>query len=240
MSTVRRVLLPLVPLTVVLACKAGPEPHPPVAAPQEAAEPGESMPPMDEHFVKAGDIKLAVINGDLAAAKTPAEWMTNSLDSGEVPVKWRAYVPPVKRAAEAVMKAEDLTAAAKGTAEMARACGACHVAMEIEIGTSTMRDPSGGEGEGAHMDRHQWAVDRMYEGLIGPSDEAWSSGAAALMEAPLHSDADASKEVADLAGRVHALGASAKDQTDPQQRAGHYAELIGTCATCHELVGGGK
>ena len=40
--------------------------------------------------------------------------------------------------------------------------------------------PPGGSGAEAEMALHVWASERMWNGLVGPDDFAWSSGASAL------------------------------------------------------------
>ena len=74
------------------------------------------------------------------------------------------------------------------------------------------------------MLRHQWAMDRMWEGLMAPSDERFLAGASAFAEAPLEPSSvvpnptvsDALRPIAD---RAHALGRNAAARDD-RRRAG--------------------
>jgi hypothetical protein len=92
------------------------------------------------------------------------------------------------------------------------------------------------------MIRHLWAADRMWEGLVGPSDEAWTAGAQALDRdwaegrSLIRAAADSEATVG-LIGRIRALGHEALDTRVPKARAAVYAELLRTCNGCHDSTG---
>ncbi len=219
-------------------CKASSNPVPPVSD----TDPGHPElgryvpPPMEVHFVTANDMQRAIMHGDLEAAKSHARWIVENTVNDHLPVRWRPNVPPITKAARGVMNAPDLVSAAASAGEMAAACGHCHRQMGMPLTFAAKDAPPGPWDQRSHMKRHQWAADRLWEGLVGPSDESWRRGAKALLETPLLRDADRVSGPNDkqaLADRVHALGSSAISTTDPAQRAGLYGELLGTCATCH-------
>jgi cytochrome c553 len=87
------------------------------------------------------------------------------------------------------------------------------------------------------MDRHAWAADRMWEGLIAPSDAAWHEGVSELAtvpsKAPKEQPALAPEFVRELR-EVRALGAEARRAHDASGRAALYARVLTTCAGCHE------
>jgi hypothetical protein len=139
-----------------------------------------------------------------------------------------------------VVGATDLETAAKGLANLGNACGKCHAQMGIQMELSAKDPPPEAEDAQSHMQRHQWAVRRMWDGLIAPSDEAWKAGARLLQEAPLtvaSGTASEAKEGQGIADQVHGLGSAALAQTVPDERAATYAALIYTCSKCHS--GGG-
>ena len=95
---------------------------------------------------------------------------------------------------------------------------------------------------GDRMKRHMWATERLWEGIYGPSDEAWKAGAAALELDPFPK-----KELSK--GGVHALSSAARfskhakhvgDRKTGEQRAKLYASLLATCSPCHDAMGVGK
>lgn len=220
---------------LLAACQPDKASNPPVVA-QEEANPYAEPVPMREHFEKGLALERALIDGDLEAARGPARWLESWTVGDEVSLEGRAHVTAIKAAAKDVVEATEVRAAAMALGEMARHCGACHQDAGVGI-AFTEDDQIEGESTWAHMARHEWAADRLWEGLVGPSDAAWERGATELAEAPLHGPSeDVSAEVQALANRVHGIGASAASQRDPQERAGHFGELLTTCAECHGQV----
>lgn len=219
---------------LAVACKS--TATPPVSQPTDPESPPAAV-PMAEHFIKVSVIKDAVIQGDLAATKDPAQWLLDNVVAEELPVRWRPHVPPVRRAAKQVIDANDLETAAAATGELAAACGACHADIGVQLAPTDANDPLKDDTAFAQMGRHAWAADRMWDGLIGPSDAAWNKGASMLSEAALHGDA-APKEVAGLAVYVRQLGEKGAAEPELDKRAEHYSKLIETCATCHQQLKG--
>jgi hypothetical protein len=117
--------------------------------------------------------------------------------------------------------------------------------VELEFGFDTR--PADWADTNTHMQRHQWAADRLWEGLIGPSDIAWNRGTDMLVDVPLH-PADVMDETTNgtdsdvidkIAHRVHLLGGQGTNVRTPDARSELYAELLGLCADCHSRVGRG-
>lgn len=125
---------------------------------------------------------------------------------------------------------------------MGAACGHCHAALAANV-TFTGKSPEGEESSVlARMARHVWADERMWEGLIGPSDVAWEADVAALQEAPLHpemlaEDRSPPAEVVRLADEVHALGQRGRTTAGTERRARLYGEFLATCDGCHSRLG---
>ena len=92
------------------------------------------------------------------------------------------------------------------------------------------------------MVRHIWAADRMWEGLIGPSDEAWAAGSSALLaEWPglddLPGEAGGSGGARNYVPQLQDLAKRSVSARDREDRASLYGELLGTCFGCHRAVG---
>ena len=123
------------------------------------------------------------------------------------------------------------------------ACQNCNFAWKITLELGYDQKPPAWSDMESHMQRHQWAIDRLWEGLIGPSDAAWSRGIRMLAEAPLHGTEATWDEPAaagdELARRVHELGREAATALLPPARAAVYGEVLGVCADCHTRTGGG-
>lgn len=200
---------------------------------------------MRDHFFKATEMQVAVINGDLAAVREPAEWMAEHVNSAAMPKEWVTHAEAMHKAARRAADAEDIATAAQATASMGAVCGNCHQALEAEVGFAVESAPPEGEGAAAHMARHAWASGRMWEGLVAPSGVVWDAGAEVLSEAPLapadlEVDLEVLSEVSELEGEVHTLGAEAVGLAGQKERAQVYGTFLATCAACHDKTGKGR
>jgi cytochrome c553 len=216
---------------------------------QEAGEQDESevAAHMHEHLTRITTIKASIIMDELDGVREPATWLAEHESVAGLPANYEPYVELMRMYARQVVAAPDLKSAADSVSKMARNCGNCHLtnAVELEFGFDTR--PAEWADTVTHMQRHQWAADRLWEGLIGPSDIAWNRGTDMLVDVPLHpADVmDASTNGTDtdvidkIAHRVHLLGGQGTNVRTPDARSELYAELLGLCADCHSRVGGG-
>ncbi len=196
---------------------------------------------MKDHFTQANAVRDAVIDGDLQKMHAPATWLAEHKLSDILPEEWKPHIADMQNAGQLALDAADVEAAATAVADMARACGGCH--EKLSGPTFTGESPAGEESSVvADMKRHRWAADRMWEGLVGPSDTAWRAGVDALVDAPLHAEAMADdktlpKEVFDLAQQAHNIGEKGGTTTDAEARAVLYAEYVSACSGCHTQLG---
>jgi cytochrome c553 len=191
---------------------------------------------MKEHFSQVNAMKAAVVRGEVAEFRVAAELLATRQLSGDVASQWKVHLQTMQNAAGVGRDASDIEAASTALGGVGRACASCHRALggpKVEVGTP----PAEGSGVNLHMVRHQWAVDRMWEGLMGPSDEAWLKGSEALGDAPLRRSGivkgkTVTEHIAVLAKETHALANRAR--TAPvDERGKHYGALLATCASCH-------
>ena len=94
-----------------------------------------------------------------------------------------------------------------------------------------------GDGIVAHMARHPWAVDRLWQGLFAADEAAWNTGIASLAEDVPVADAtvptDREAAVAAMTKLIHDREAAAKEATTWGDRGALFGELVATCADCH-------
>jgi hypothetical protein len=86
------------------------------------------------------------------------------------------------------------------------------------------------------MFRHAWAVERLWEGLTAPSDNAWQAGAAALVHAPSvapQTRPSLPPAIIETLSLVRRLGEKASNAENSTARERVYGELLVTCAQCH-------
>lgn len=202
---------------------------------------------MHEHLTRITEIKTQIISGNLPGVHEPAIWLAEHESATGLPENFEPYVEQMRNHARQVVEAADLDTAAVAVSNMARTCGNCHLVNGIRIAFSYDRTPPDWSDTRTHMRRHLWAADRLWEGLIGPSDRAWGRGTDMLVDVPLSPinvmdgttgtfDAAAIDEIA---RRVHVLGGQGTNTRTPDARAALYADLLGLCARCHSMLESG-
>lgn len=212
----------------------------------EAAETGNAAPEgldeaMKEHFVQAVQIKQAVIDGDLDAVAEPARWLAEDLDAESLPKPWKPYLDAMQASAKKAGEAEDLPTAALAAGELVGACADCHATTGKGPTFGEPGKVPQGEDTTARMLRHQWAADRMWEGIVSNSETHWKLGTHAISEkppepCPIPGDDILPKDILDLREKIYELGPKAAEAKDRTTRTKLYGEYLQTCAGCH--VGG--
>ena len=197
---------------------------------------------MQEHFTQAKAIQEAVIDGDLEGLRSAAQWVADHQVAEGLPEGWEPYITEMQSAARQALEATDVSTAATAAATIAKNCGSCHLEVGarplLVLGTEPPQDPA----TVPHMLGHLWGADRMWEGLIVPSDVSWANGVAPLAGDPLQPEslsdhAEYTEDLRALAIRVHELAAAGRDAEGQEDRAAIYGEFIATCAACHQMLG---
>ena len=152
---------------------------------------------------------------------------------------WLPHVARIQETARLTANARTLDLAAVGVATMARGCGACHAASGRgpEV-AAAIEEPQSQDSTSlaARMGQHMWAAKRLWEGLVGPSDDAWNAGASTLAristDVPTH-DPQLSAAFVFALLETQSLGQSALEATSQDDRASVYGVLLAKCAACH-------
>ncbi len=235
--------LPVLALVLLVGC---PSPDAPLkaAAPTPADAPALPTPPgtavrMLGHFEESVAIRDAVIAGELSDVRPPAARLAEAVGMDPLPAAWQSHVRANSQFAAEAVAAKDIASAAQAAAGLARTCGECHAAVgggpTFVPGEAPKANPADPKSQ---MASHQWAADRMWQGLVGHSDGAWRAGATALTNAPLCIDAitadvELPDDVKALGDRIHGLGTRALSTPEWPGRAQIYGEFITACAACH-------
>lgn len=255
--------------TVVLAaCPEGP----PVRSalqlrgPDEGPAPVASEPPavtpedralaeqMHERFAWVSAIQEVTIQGDVAEARALAQEFAGLLSAPQepaLPAAWLPHVDALRGELEGLEHADDLRDAGASVARLALLCSRCHEATEATVDLPQMPHPAQGGSLQDAMHGHQWAVDRMWEGIIVPSDEHWIRGTtmfvalpgcqAALGTAGVEPDGrtrSATPQARDsdaqaLCSHAQSLARRGMVARSREGRATLYGRLLATCAGCH-------
>jgi cytochrome c556 len=199
-------------------------------------------PRMADHFANVGLLYGAAAAGDLVAVHAQARLLLERETGAGMPAKAQPYVEELRTFAGLASRAPDHQSGASAVARVGAACGSCHKALKRAVAYDTVTGPPEGDNPvETRMIRHQWAAERLWDGLVGPSDASWQTGAAVLRDAPMYTDeltedVEQYAAVTKLAWRVHETGALANTVTDQTRRAELYGTLLATCATCHDLL----
>lgn len=193
--------------------------------------------PMQQHWLAGKALHEAMADGDLTAARRAAAAIAEVDEIPGLLLEHGPYLQRMRDEAGAVAEAEKFDEAALATGRMAARCGDCHIrggyGPTFE-GSSVA--PSGANGNVRHMTGHVWAMDRMWEGMIGPSIDRWKAGARVLADQPI-SAMGMSPDVGLMAARVHELGSLALADENSQVRGERFGEILINCAGCHAELG---
>lgn len=200
----------------------------------------EMVAAMEAHYSSTILAHDALIQGDLSEFRAQlAETSAHELPANS-PELWKPFETQLRDAATKAVEATNLSKAAKTMAEVVLACGACHQG----VGTGPIYPaPAPRDGDNPvqqSMLEHQWATERLWEGITGPWDNAWERGSAALAETRVFSDLE-SAEARDESllvreAALRSLGEDAKTTSNPRDRAELYGRLLATCGDCHQAM----
>ena len=247
MRTVRKgIVLPLVVVAcTVMACQqssptSGPKSHP-VAPPPPPAKPADTfhlsdkVALMERHYIAAIAAHDALIRGDTAAMRRHLAELSAQALPANAPDSWKPLHAQMRKAATSGQQ-DDPSAA---MAWVVNACGQCHQAFDQGPRYRKPLAPKGETQLQTDMLRHQWATERLWEGVTKPWDDAWIRGAAAMAKVNVFSqykgvvsDALRSQEAT-----LRRLGVEAGHTQGLAGRARLYGSMLATCAGCHLSVG---
>ncbi len=190
------------------------------------------------HFGLSVEVRASVLMGDLDAARVAARRVESHPTPSESPPELLPYLNATRRAAGRVAAATTISDAATAAAEMARSCGACHTAGSVGP-RFVLGPPPEQPTDLGHPRKQLWAVVRLWQGLVAPSDSAWSLGARTLAELPLDASTLARlggppADAPALAARMRSLVEQAGSRRDPYSRAEVVAGFLTTCGECHQ------
>jgi cytochrome c553 len=186
---------------------------------------------MHENFSLLRPIELLLVHNKLDDARSLARMIAEAPDEpGLEPFAKRAAA--VRERAAAVADAPSVDEACRRAARMAAACADCHAEAGVLPEFSPPPPvPADAATVKARMARHVWATDRLWEGIVGESDDSWRAGLDVLAATPLPwSVADADRQAL---GRGLQQSAKAARIAPASDRPRLYGELLVTCAACH-------
>lgn len=197
---------------------------------------------MQSHYQRVGVVQSSVVVGDLAQAKDAARWVAEHERLESVPQNAMTYVEQMQAAAGEVAQAGTTPEAALATARMGATCGNCHRATNAGYRVAVITQPEQSPSAATtRMLGHFWAADRLWDGLVVPSDTSWTAGARVLAdparyESLLNAPSARQADVLTLATQLRTLGTRAMAASGQAERSTIYGEMLATCNGCHQLL----
>ncbi len=195
---------------------------------------------MDTHYEIAIRAHEALLHAELEDFRSQLALLAKQELPSESPREWLPLYEALQAAASAGTEARDIDSAASAFAPVVLACGNCHSTLG-EGPAYRDSTPSAGSNalQNAMLD-HEWAAERLWEGVTGPSDNAWQRGADALAATDIFGDQGEavliSEFVRERDRHLHELAESAKIASALDERADLYARMLSTCGECHQAI----
>lgn len=215
-------------LVWLTACAARPQPF----------EGSPSRGQMLSHFDLALEARDLAILGEVEEFRHVVDDLDRLAPARDLPAEVILQLGPMRWEAREAARARTTEEAATGAARIALTCGQCHQANEVGLGDRfTLGGPPPPGSAARHMAGLAWASRLMWDGLIGPSDRTWFTGAEGLVELGTLPEgmgrAVDPNEVDEATERLRTLGRQATDIRTAEERAEILGDVWATCAGCH-------
>lgn len=194
------------------------------------------------HFALAMDLRIFIVNGDLERLRITGEELSVTEETWGMPPGSEPYVEMVRTAALRAAEAVDMETASRAVADVALACGACHLANQTTLGdrfqvaAPLLTDPAT-----RHTNFLSWVSRLLWDGVLGPSEAMWHTGAGALAAGegvpPPRASFVPQDEILRRAEILKDLGVEAVVAPDAEARARILADVWLECAGCHTQAG---
>lgn len=225
-----------------LGCKDEPAPLQPPSEPEPAATgssteltESDKVKLMEQHYELAIVAHDQLIRGNLREFRSKLSSLAAEELPSHAPSNWTARHQLMRDAAKRAADADDVEAAGRGMASVLQACGTCH---SVHVQGPIYGKPEAPKGTNplkTKMLNHQWATERLWEGVTGPRDDSWARGAKALAETQTFADDDqVAASLRELESALRAQGKEATKVTNLPKRAELYGRLLAGCAKCHD------
>jgi mono/diheme cytochrome c family protein len=193
---------------------------------------------MISHFDLALEARGAALWGDVAEFRRFADQLAQLEPARDLPAEIILQLGPMRWEAREGAKVSTPQAATVAAARIAQTCGECHQANDVGLGERfTLGGPPPEGSPARHMAGLAWASRLLWDGLVGPSDRTWFTGAEGLIELgvlPEGLPASLPRDEVDAAGvRLRELGRRATASRDTESRVALLGEIWTTCAGCH-------
>ncbi|MFT5682939.1 MAG: hypothetical protein ACI8RZ_003863 [Myxococcota bacterium] len=193
---------------------------------------------MAAHSLAAQTAREAIIVGDLDAANAAGQQVADRWPLEHLPDTARVDEVVLVQNAQALAEASSIEGAAAAFGRMSVACGSCHAAQGASPSLPAPAPPPQSEAINEQMQRYHWAAERMWQGLVLPSQDALDEARAALAGSTAFSP-EWSLDTLHLPADVLAAALSDIGSSPGTNPGSDYGMLLMTCAACHYYSPGG-
>jgi cytochrome c556 len=191
---------------------------------------------MHRQLSRVMDIQTGVVLGDMERARSAGAWIATREEQAGFSATTDAHQAEIRGYAALIAQSRDPSTVADRVGHLGAACGSCHQETGGGPHFVVAGPPTVGTTQAGTMVLHLWAADRMWDGLIGPSTDAWMAGTAALSQAwqqagPAFFAAEGTGFLGEA--QIHRIAEAAEGATTQEDRAAIYGELLSTCNGCH-------
>lgn len=194
----------------------------------------EMVSAMEEHYTLAIRAHDALIRGEIDAAKSHLSALSAATLPERAPEAWSALHGSLKTAAAGAARADDLPSVARGLAAVAETCGDCHTALGRGPNYPAPAPPDAVDLP-EQMRAHQFATERLWEGITGRWEYGWLRGTE-LLAASAVFRGEISPELSGLEADLRTAATLAGAAATPHDRAIRYGEILAMCAVCHRAA----
>jgi cytochrome c553 len=151
---------------------------------------------------------------------------------------WARQLALVRKRATELAAATFVDDACMRAARLAEACATCHLETDAVARFAQVPElPADQPTIEARMQRHRWAADRLWEGMIGYADQPWRAGLDVLAETPLPFGVIGEQRIM-IGRRLQVIADEARRRPTAERdslaaRTETYGEILATCAGCH-------
>lgn len=237
-----RTIVALIAASAALAgCPRASRPVPPDPVAEPLMEPAtERVVFMHVMLDRADRARQHLIAGEVGEARIRAKEMPVDDEPPWVPTAWEPLVGQAYDSVRALQTAETLPAAAEAASQLAVSCGTCHEQAGVQAQVRGVLAPGERTAEGTRMERHLWAADWMWAGLVSADPRLYDLGASLFLVdsmPPLPEAAAGRADLEAMVARVDSVAVHARNAETWPDRATRYGELVTTCAACHLALG---
>lgn len=183
---------------------------------------------MERHYTAAIAAHDALIRGDLGTLRAQLTTLGHTELPEGAPPAWEPFHQQLKMAGAAAGNVADAAGAAAAMGAVAEQCGTCHAGVGGKVEYGQPLPPE------ATMQSHQWATERLWEGITGPRPDSWERGTKLLADSKVFPQGAPSPELTALEEAFQTMAKEAQAAEGLKARGLSYGKLLATCASCHQ------